>query len=273
MKMETSEENFCQGLPNEFVSYMKYVKHLEFEEDPDYKYLNSLFLSVLSKNQFGNNLNFFWIPKRKTKSVLKKANSEKEKEELNKAFKKLNSDQIKESYKTRLFNSLKLKLNKRRTLKDFYEKDNTIKLCEKKSSQIERNNTYLNTGIYTELKTKMKLDDDIKTNEKLKKDNKTFFPYNNAKKLNFKEEYLKRKKINLKYIPKEFDKINLMNQTTNFMQYINIYNEINYKNLYFLDDNFGMKNLSFNEMDNLENQIFEYKKIFNEKKVYKSVIK
>ena len=87
----------------------------------------------------------------------------------------------------------------------------------------------------------------------MKKDNKIFFPYNNAKKLNFKEEYLKRKKINLKYIPKEFDKINLMNQTTNFMQYINIYNEINYKNLYFLDDNFEMRKSSFNEMDNPEN--------------------
>ena len=135
------------------------------------------------------------------------------------------------------------------------------------------NNTYLNTEVYTELKTKMKLNDDIKTNEKLNKDNKTIFPYNNSKKFNFKEEYLKKKKINLKYIPKEFGKINLMNHTTNFMQYINIYNEINYQNLYFLDDNFGMKNLSFNEMDNLENQIFKYKKIFNEKKVYKSVIK
>ena len=59
MKMEISEENLCKGLPNEFISYMKYVKHLEFEEDTDYKYLNNLFLSVLSRNEFGNNLNFF----------------------------------------------------------------------------------------------------------------------------------------------------------------------------------------------------------------------
>ena len=55
MKMEISEESLCKGLPNEFISYMKYVKHLEFEADPDYKYLNSLFLSVLSRNEFGNN--------------------------------------------------------------------------------------------------------------------------------------------------------------------------------------------------------------------------
>ena len=59
MKKEINEENLYKGLPAEFISYMKYVKHLEFEEDPDYKYLNRLFLSILSRNQFGNNLNFF----------------------------------------------------------------------------------------------------------------------------------------------------------------------------------------------------------------------
>ena len=256
MKTETSEENLCKGLPNEFVSYMKYVKHLEFEEDPDYKYLNSLFLSVLSKNQLGNNLNFFWTQKRKTKSVLKKANSEKEKEELNKAFKKLNSDQIKESSKTRLFNAIKISLNKSGTSKDFYQRDNDNFSYEKKSFQTEhkkRNNACLKTEIYTELKTKMKLDDDTKTIEKLNNDNMTFFPYNNSKNFNFKEEYLKKKKTIFKYIPKEFDKINLINQTTKDMSNINIYNEINYNDLYFLDDNFEMRKSSFNEMDNPEN--------------------
>ena len=256
MKMETSEENFCQGLPNEFVSYMKYVKHLEFEEDPDYKYLNSLFLSVLSKNQFENNLNFFWIPKLKSKPLLKKANSEKKKEELHKEFKKLNSDQIKESSKTRLFNAIKISLNKSGTLKDFYQRDNANFSYEKKSFQTEnknRNNAFLKTEIYTELKTKMKLDDDTKTNEKLNNDNMTFFPYNSSKNFNFKEEYLKKKKTIFKYIPKEFDKINLINQTTKDMSNINIYNEINYNDLYFLDDNFEMRKSSFNEMDNPEN--------------------
>jgi len=256
MKMEISEENLCKGLPFEFISYMKYVKHLEFEEDPDYKYLNSLFLSVLSRNEFKNNLNFFWITKLKSKPLLKKAYSEKEKEEFNKEFKKLNSDQIKESSKTRLFNTIKKSLNKSRTLKDFYQRDNTNKLCEKNSFQTEhkiRNNAFLKTEIYTELKTKMKLDDDPKTNEKLSDDNKTIFPCNNSKNFNFKEEYLKKKKTNFKYIPKEFDKINLINHITKIMPNINIYNEINYNNLYFLDDNFDMRKSSFNELDTPEN--------------------
>ena len=99
----------------------------------------------------------------------------------------------------------------------------------------------------------MKLDDDTKTNEKLNNDNMTFFPYNSSKNFNFKEEYLKKKKTIFKYIPKEFDKINLINQTTKDMSNINIYNEINYNDLYFLDDNFEMRKSSFNEMDNPEN--------------------
>ena len=65
MKMEISEEKLCCGLPEEFISYMKYVKHLEFEEEPNYQYLYNLFLSVLSKNELKNDLNFFWIVKPK----------------------------------------------------------------------------------------------------------------------------------------------------------------------------------------------------------------
>ena len=72
MKVEISEENLCKGLPYEFISYMKYVKRLEFEEDPNYDYLNGLFVSILSKNEFGNNLSFFWMAKQKFKLFFKK---------------------------------------------------------------------------------------------------------------------------------------------------------------------------------------------------------
>ena len=95
----------------------------------------------------------------------------------------------------------------------------------------------------------MKFDDKIRINEKLNPDNKTIFPFSNS----FKGGYSKKKKTNLEYNPKEFGNINLIGQTTNFMSNINIYNEINYNNIYFLDDNFEMRKSSFNEMDNPEN--------------------
>ena len=44
LKIETSEEVLCKGLPNIFSEYIKYVKKLEFEQKPDYKYLRNLFI-------------------------------------------------------------------------------------------------------------------------------------------------------------------------------------------------------------------------------------
>ena len=76
MKTEISEEKLCNGLPEEFISYMKYVKHLEFEEEPNYQYLYNLFLSVLTKNELINDLNFFWMIKPKLTLFFKKNNQD-----------------------------------------------------------------------------------------------------------------------------------------------------------------------------------------------------
>ena len=45
-KMEINDEKLCAGLPVEFIDYMKYVKKLDFEQDPDYKYLKGLFINT-----------------------------------------------------------------------------------------------------------------------------------------------------------------------------------------------------------------------------------
>ena len=47
IKLKFSEEKLCKGLPNEFIDYMKYVKKLEFEQEPDYKYLLMIILKLL----------------------------------------------------------------------------------------------------------------------------------------------------------------------------------------------------------------------------------
>ena len=61
IRLETTDENLCKGLPNEFIDYMKYTKKLNFEQEPDYNYLLGLFQTILSKNEFKKNLTFFWI--------------------------------------------------------------------------------------------------------------------------------------------------------------------------------------------------------------------
>ncbi len=50
LKNSTTPEKLCQGLPEEFVEYIKYVKQLLLEENPDYLYMKSLFSSYLSRN-------------------------------------------------------------------------------------------------------------------------------------------------------------------------------------------------------------------------------
>ena len=62
MKKEIKPDILCQGLPHEMVEYMKYARHLGFEQDPDYKYLRNLFKSIL--RQLNANIErylFSWI--------------------------------------------------------------------------------------------------------------------------------------------------------------------------------------------------------------------
>ena len=47
MKIQTTSEQLCSGLPVQFEEYMKYIKGMSYEQEPNYKYLRNLFLIVL----------------------------------------------------------------------------------------------------------------------------------------------------------------------------------------------------------------------------------
>ena len=51
----------CKNLPIEIQKYMKYVKSLKFEEEPNYNYLTQLLEKSLQKINKVNDLNFSWI--------------------------------------------------------------------------------------------------------------------------------------------------------------------------------------------------------------------
>jgi serine/threonine protein kinase len=61
IKANISNEDLCKGLPIEMCKYMKYVKSLKYEENPDYDYLRRLFLIILLKMKERFDLNFSWI--------------------------------------------------------------------------------------------------------------------------------------------------------------------------------------------------------------------
>ena len=62
MKKNTTPEELCAGLPPEMTEYIKYAKKLEFEQQPDYKYLRSLFGKMLKRiHNTNDQLIFSWI--------------------------------------------------------------------------------------------------------------------------------------------------------------------------------------------------------------------
>ncbi len=50
VKAKSPEEQMFAGYPDVFVTYLKYVKALKFDEDPDYGMLKALFKDCLEKD-------------------------------------------------------------------------------------------------------------------------------------------------------------------------------------------------------------------------------
>jgi len=48
-KKATSIEVLCKDLPEEFSTYISYVRNLKFPEKPDYSYLRKLFKDAMQK--------------------------------------------------------------------------------------------------------------------------------------------------------------------------------------------------------------------------------
>ena len=114
IKLAISEEKLCERLPYEFVLYLKYVKNLKFEEEPNYNYLYGLFISILTKHSMKNDLNFFLIKKTKPKIIQrnKQTNNINNKSSSLKDFIFLKRNV---SSRKRLFDRIKISLDKKET--------------------------------------------------------------------------------------------------------------------------------------------------------------
>jgi len=63
-KLSLVPETFCQGLPQEMVSYFTYVKSLQTNnsvEKIDYDYLKKLFKNLLLKYTTWENFQYDWV--------------------------------------------------------------------------------------------------------------------------------------------------------------------------------------------------------------------
>ena len=78
IKKNIKPEKLCENLPVELLDYVKYVKNLHFEENPDYTYLKYLFEKMLKKQGFDeDNIYFSWISESAIKKIRKPVNLSK----------------------------------------------------------------------------------------------------------------------------------------------------------------------------------------------------
>ena len=59
MKVSTSSQVLCDGLPTEFETFLNYVHAFEFSQKSNYKYIRDLMCGVIRKDQniiFDNNV-------------------------------------------------------------------------------------------------------------------------------------------------------------------------------------------------------------------------
>ncbi|CAJ1410065.1 unnamed protein product [Effrenium voratum] len=60
VKQQTSDEELCEGYPDEFCNFLRYCKSLQFDEKPDYEYLRSMFHKLFERQGFVNDGVFDW---------------------------------------------------------------------------------------------------------------------------------------------------------------------------------------------------------------------
>ena len=77
-KIDTSLDELCEGLPDEFKDFIKYARELEFTEKPNYSYLNQLLKKASEKNGIDlNKVKYDWVIKEEEKKKEKIERKEK----------------------------------------------------------------------------------------------------------------------------------------------------------------------------------------------------
>lgn len=62
-KRSTPIEVLCESFPEEWATYLRYVRRLDFFETPDYEYLHSLFRNLFEKKGYKDDGEFDWTHK------------------------------------------------------------------------------------------------------------------------------------------------------------------------------------------------------------------
>jgi len=174
-------KTLCKGMPLEMNYYMEYIFKLKFEQDPDYRYLRSLFLNILQKIGEKNDFFFSWVDK---KIEIKKLNSRSKSNSRQKLYARLFQNNNVSIQKLKSQETLPINQNNKHSTSlipkpnDYIKKINQINLTEKNEKKNNISVEDLNMFKYgiQIYKQKKKNDNNIK-----KMENK-FFSINPSKK-------------------------------------------------------------------------------------------
>ena len=123
-KKNLSPEILCSNLPKEFSDYIRYVKNLNFEDDPDYNYLKSLFQIMLKKQGIIENKIFFsWINEKN----------------INKIKKSINLSKRMSSSRGRILNKIKKNIEFKRSISEFHNGINSGNFDEREADKFSCN--------------------------------------------------------------------------------------------------------------------------------------
>ena len=144
-KKNISPELLCNNLPEEFVDYIKYVRNLNFEDEPDYNYLKSLFQIMLNKQGFEEQKIFFsWINENN----------------INKIKKEINLSKRTSSSRGRILNKIRKSINNKRSKSeihnglnsDNFKEDEENKFSYNIKNYIKKKNLEENEGVIRQIK-------------------------------------------------------------------------------------------------------------------------
>ena len=268
LKSSITPESLCKGLPEEFASFIKYCRKLEFEKEPDYDYLKSLFKNILSRNPLKNELFFFWTIKRPINRKQSRS------AEISGHYKR-KSNSIK-----RIYNQIKNSLEKNK--KNEKKNPNDNKLISEHRDTITVNNIDIKDYKNENSNIIIIKKDDNSFNDSNNMNNKKI---NNLLKLNIQEKRNIKEKKNLKKIIHRNKLINndqiknsiikaTINKNNNFSIIFNNnmrkYNFVNINNRISSDKSLDINELN-NEINNNLNDLFKTKKNPNKSRARNSL--
>jgi len=265
-KMEISDEKLCTGLPVEFVNYMKYVKNLDFEQEPDYKYLKGLFINILSTNEMRRSIQFFWIkPKIKKKKEINTNNPS----DYSTFLKRLGSYNKKSNRSLkRLYNRVKSSLSQKDRNKTEYNlyTGNKLTLENSPNFKTEIIENEMDIEKYKKLPmvlNNINLNKDITKPFKLDIASRT--KTRNIFRPTYKDTLNEKHLFSHKLLKENIDSQKILTNFTNnyrnnalsklnriyidLNKGITLYNNLNYNNLYFINNNSGINSNSLKKQN------------------------